>query len=247
MPNDNWAVVTRWTNKVIIYTLQPTDKSYSDLTTSHFPHISCNGYQYFSSSITTIPMPSSHSHQWETVSKQAKHIKAWNHCCNYLKKLGQAPVLHIMDKEETSNNLLLHAIECNKVRMQLVPPHLHRCNAAKQAISTFKNHFIAGLCSINLQFPVNLWADLLPQVELTLNLCLHPCCLNTNKLSVAHTALEGIFDFNTNCTTRNKSSSPPKAHTTKGNLEYPWHQWMVLWPCTSSTALPLRTMLHTFQ
>jgi hypothetical protein len=31
------------------------------------------------------------------------------------------------------------------IKYQLVPPHIHRRNAAERAIRTFKNHFIAGL------------------------------------------------------------------------------------------------------
>jgi hypothetical protein len=35
---------------------------------------------------------------------------------------------------------------------QLVPPHIHQRNAAERAIRTFKNHFIAGLCSADPSF-----------------------------------------------------------------------------------------------
>ena len=34
-----------------------------------------------------------------------------------------------------------------KVEFQLIPPHLHQTNTAKQVIATFKDHFIAGLAS----------------------------------------------------------------------------------------------------
>ena len=53
---------------------------------------------------------------------------------------------------------------------QKVPPHVHRRNAAKRAIRTFKNHFIAGLCSLDKKFPIHLWDKLLEQAEITLNL-----------------------------------------------------------------------------
>ncbi len=36
---------------------------------------------------------------------------------------------------------------------QLVEPNNHRFNAAERAIRTFKNHFMAGLCSTNPGFP----------------------------------------------------------------------------------------------
>jgi hypothetical protein len=43
---------------------------------------------------------------------------------------------------------------------QLVPPGVHRRNAAEQAIRMFKNHFIAGLCSTDKHFPLHLWVHL---------------------------------------------------------------------------------------
>ena len=76
---------------------------------------------------------------------------------------------------------------------QLVPPHIHRRNAAERAIRTFKNHFIAGLASTDKLFPLHLWDRLVPQAEITLNLLrnsrLHP------HLS-AYSHLFGQFDFN---------------------------------------------------
>jgi hypothetical protein len=70
---------------------------------------------------------------------------------------------------------------------------VHQANAAKRAIRTFKNHFIAGLCSTNKLFPLNLWDQLLPQAEITLNL-LQTSCINP-KLS-AYTPISGAFDYN---------------------------------------------------
>ena len=35
------------------------------------------------------------------------------------------------------------------IKYQLVPPSNHRANNAERAIQTFKNHFIAGLCSVD--------------------------------------------------------------------------------------------------
>jgi len=56
------------------------------------------------------------------------------------------------------------------INYQLVPPNLHHHNSAERAICTFKNHFIAGLCSTSKDFPIHLWGHLLPQAELSLNL-----------------------------------------------------------------------------
>jgi hypothetical protein len=74
---------------------------------------------------------------------------------------------------------------------QLVPPHFHRTNAAERAIRTFKEHFKAGLATVDPDFPAHLWDRLLPQAEITLNLLrpLHP------KLSAA-AHYHGLIDYN---------------------------------------------------
>ena len=51
-----------------------------------------------------------------------------------------------------------------------VPPRSHRRNAAERSIRTFKNHFVATLCTVDKAFPLQLWDAILPQTELTLNL-----------------------------------------------------------------------------
>ena len=56
------------------------------------------------------------------------------------------------------------------VTFQLVPPHLHRTNAAERSISTYKDHLIAGLSICDPSFPLHLWDRLIPQATLTLNL-----------------------------------------------------------------------------
>ena len=76
---------------------------------------------------------------------------------------------------------------------QLVPPHLHRQNAAERAIRTFKNHFIAGLASLPPKFPISQWDCLLQQAEITLNL-LQTSRANPDLSSYAYHF--GLFDFN---------------------------------------------------
>ena len=101
------------------------------------------------------------------------------------------PKLHVMDNE--CSKILSKFIESNGTKIQLVEPHQHRVNAAERAIQTFKNHFIAGLCTVHPQFPLQLWCELLPHAEITLNL-LRQARANS-KLS-AYAILEGEFNFN---------------------------------------------------
>ena len=79
------------------------------------------------------------------------------------------------------------------IDFQLAPPHTHRRNAAERAIRTFKNHLIAGLCSLDPDCPLGLWDRFLPQAELTLNM-LRGSRINP-KLS-AYEAIYGGYDFN---------------------------------------------------
>jgi hypothetical protein len=66
---------------------------------------------------------------------------------------GTALTMHWMDNEASIaiKRLLTDQF---KLEYQLVPPHTHRRNTAEWAIRTFKNHFIAGLCSANNDFPI---------------------------------------------------------------------------------------------
>jgi hypothetical protein len=91
------------------------------------------------------------------------------------------------------STLLKDFMHTNNVDFQLVPPGIHRRNAAERAIRTFKNHFVTGLCSVDKNFPIHLWDRLLPQAEITLNL-LRGSRINP-KLS-AWAQVHGTFDFN---------------------------------------------------
>lgn len=106
---------------------------------------------------------------------------------------GLRPQLQRLDNEcSTAHKKFLHDSD---IDFQLLVPSrlLHRRNAAERAIRTFKNHFIAGLCSVDKNFPLHLWDKMLPQAELTLNL-LRGSRINP-KLS-AHAQMNGHFDFN---------------------------------------------------
>ena len=163
-------------------------KAYSDLT-GRYPHISSRGnqyilvvYDYDSSGILVEPLK----------NRQAAEItKAWMAIHNRLSRHGNSPQLYILDNEVSFE--FKAALRKRNVQYQLVPPHVHRRNAAERAIRTFKNHFLSVLATADPNFPVSEWDRLLPQAELTLNL-LCPCCLNP-RLS-AYAFLFGLFDFN---------------------------------------------------
>jgi hypothetical protein len=88
---------------------------------------------------------------------------------------------------------LKHFFTANDVEYQLVPSHGHRRNAAERAIRTFKEHFVAGLSSVDPTFPLHLWERLLPQAEITLNL-LRTLRLHPHLSTSAH--FHGLVDYN---------------------------------------------------
>ena len=73
------------------------------------------------------------------------------------------------------------------VEAQYVPPSTHRRNRAERAIRDWKGHFISGLDSVDKDFLMYLWCELLEQAELTLN-HLRPYLLDPTL-----SAYEGIF------------------------------------------------------
>lgn len=104
---------------------------------------------------------------------------------------GLRPLLQRLDNECSA--ALKQFFHDEEIKFQLVPPGVHRRNSAERAIRTFKNHFIAGLCSVDKHFPLHLWDRLVPQAVATLNL-LRGSRLNP-KLS-AYAQVFGSFDFN---------------------------------------------------
>jgi hypothetical protein len=97
-------------------------------------------------------------------------LRAYEALYNTITARGCKPSLNILDNE--ASRTIKRAITKSGATYQLVEPHNHRVNAAKQAIQTFKNHFITGLCPTDPSFPVYLWDELVPQALLTLNLLL---------------------------------------------------------------------------
>ena len=71
--------------------------------------------------------------------------------------------------------------KANNIYFQLSPPVIHFHNAEEHAISTFKNHFIARLCSTDPDLPMQNWDSLLEQADIIIKF-LRPSRLNT-KLS----------------------------------------------------------------
>jgi hypothetical protein len=101
------------------------------------------------------------------------------------------PNWHILDNEAPEE--LKQAIRDNKCRVELTPADQHQRNVAKQAIQTFKGHFISVLAGDADGFPINQWDELLLQTILTLNLLRQS---NVAPNISAYAYHHGSFDYN---------------------------------------------------
>jgi hypothetical protein len=139
-------------------------------------------YCYDSNAILVEPMRTRTS---------ASIVAAYTVAHTRLCKAGFRPQFQRLDNEcsEEFKTLLRN----EGIDFQLVPPGCHRRNAAERAIQTFKDHLIAGLCSVDKGFPMHLWDKLLVQSEITLNLLRGS---RTQPHLSAYAALNGLFDFN---------------------------------------------------
>ena len=127
-------------------------RAYSDHT-GNFPHLSARGNQYIfvyyyynSNAILVEALPNRTS---------GDLTKSWTTCFTKLQYHGYASHLHILENECSEN--MKKAFCKNNVDFQLVPPHVHRRNAAERAIQTFKSHFLAGLSTLPSDFPMKEW------------------------------------------------------------------------------------------
>jgi hypothetical protein len=161
---------------------------YTDLT-GKFPIRSSKGnsyvmvcYIYDYNYIKFIPMKSRSASEW---------VKAYDSIHQELTIKGFKPKLQTLDNE--ASTALKNYFTVNNIFYQLVPPHCHRRNTAERAIRTFKEHFVAGLSSVDPSLPMHLWDRLLPQAEITVNL-LRTSRLHPQLSAAAH--FHGLVDYN---------------------------------------------------
>lgn len=171
-----------------VITWKQLSKTYSDQT-GRFPVQSSSGnnyifilYHFNSNGILAQPIKN---------RSATEILQAWKKCFDILKGKNLHPDLHILDNECSQD--LKTAFKTSNVQFQLVPPHIHRRNAAERAIRTFKNHLIAGLATCDPAFPMRAWDLLIPQAELTLNLLR---AARSNPELSAYQMLYGNYNFN---------------------------------------------------
>jgi hypothetical protein len=162
-------------------------------------------YIYDCNYVKVIPMKSKSASEW---------VKAYDSVHQELIVKGFKPKLQTLDNQASA--ALKNYFTVNDIAYQLVPPHCHRRSAAKRAIGTFKEHFVARLSSVYPSLPMHLWDRLLPQAEITLNL-LRTSRLHPQLSAAAH--YHGLVDYN------KRAFAPPGckiiAHENPGK----WRTW----------------------
>jgi hypothetical protein len=139
-------------------------------------------YVYDCNYVKVTPMKYRSASEW---------VKSYDTIHRELTVKGFKPKLQTLDNEASA--ALNNFFTTNDVDYQLVPLHCHRHNATERAIRTFKEHFVAGLSSVEPTFTLHLWDRLLPQAEITLNL-LRTSRLHPQLSAAAH--FHGLVDYN---------------------------------------------------
>jgi hypothetical protein len=98
-------------------------------------------YVYDYNYVKVIPMKSRSASEW---------VKDYDHIHQELISKGFKPKLQTLDNDASA--ALKHFFTANDVEYKLVPPHCHHRNAAERAIPNFKEHFVAGLSSVDPTF-----------------------------------------------------------------------------------------------
>ena len=175
-------------SSITMLPIEETKKTYGDLT-GRFPYTSSRGNQYF----LVIYNYDSNAILVELLKSRSgtELSSAYNCACDWSSRSGCPPKFFMLDNKIPTD--LSNVFDQKNIKHQLVPPENYRRNAAERVIQTWKNHFIAGLSSVDPTFPMSEWYRLVQQGELTLNL-LRNARVNP-KLS-AWTYLFGKLNYN---------------------------------------------------
>ena len=160
-------VVPRTSNVEIVYTklFSPDDFRHTDLT-GRFPIQAKSGANY-----VLIMVCCNYIHAETLRSRDApEYVKAYSRGTDFFATHGITPQYERLDNETSKLLEKYCANHSPPIKIQYVPPNNHRASKAERGIRTWKNHFIAMLCTVDPAFAMDAWDLLIPQAELTLNL-----------------------------------------------------------------------------
>ena len=168
----------------------PTLRQHHDLT-GRLPTASTSGKQYL---LIMFCEDANYVHAEAMTDRSGpQYVQAYTRAATFFTDHGFRARFERLDNE--APRALVNYCHNEAIQLEYVAPHNHRANRAERAIRTYKNHFIATLCTAHASFPLHAWDTILPQIELTLNLLR---ASNVNPHISAWTQLCGPYDFNRN-------------------------------------------------
>ena len=150
-----------------IVPLDTSDGGIHSDATGAFPFTSSLGNRY-----TLISCYNGHIHAELLATLTADDlVAAFDRLFRFYRDNNHTPTYQRLDNHSSQTGSLVDAFfrDTAKIPLQFVPPGNHRTLRAERCIRTWKNHFIAGLSTVDPNFPVHLWDQLYEQAELTLN------------------------------------------------------------------------------
>ena len=120
-------------------------------------------YYYTTNNIYTVPIKNRHVDSIKVV---------WLQVYGILKKHGEAPNLHILENEYDTTLKQAFKDKKDKITAGMSTPVSSQYS--QTGIRTLKNHLVAGLCSCDSAFPSRYKDDIIPHVEIILNLLRSP-------------------------------------------------------------------------
>ena len=119
-------------------------------------------------------------------------MEAFQELFQKLMDKGHKPTFNVTENQATKP--IKAFLKTEKCDWQSVEPTNHRVSAVERAIQTFKNHFIIGVCSTDIEWTFQLQNTMTEQAVITCN-TLRTSCIDPRK--AAYHQLQGNrYDWN---------------------------------------------------
>jgi len=123
---------------------------------------------------------------------KSEYLRAFRLGLQFFQFRGFKPNVQRLDNEVSFDLLDMLKREFD-IMAELAPPSNHRSLLAERGIQTWKDHFIATLCTTDRNFPLSCWEDLVDPAESYLNLMRAATCDPTKS---AFEVVRGPHDMN---------------------------------------------------
>ena len=121
-------------------------------------------------------------------------VETFNTFYEKLVTKGHKPSVHVLDNE--CSKAIKNYITSQQTDIQLVEPHNHRENPAEPDVKCVQYHTLTSFSTLNPNFSIQLWCNLLEQVEITMN------SLHTSQWDITKLVYEDFHHKNSTGTAR---------------------------------------------